>query len=685
MRTHILWAVLLALLGPASTLMAQTAGGADATKKSTTGSGDNKGPGDSVPGSGSPIAGGAASTTTPRSAAPSSPSSAPTQPRGVATAREMLAALDPTSWDRWWEHNRDPYLALSAALDRIHPRTPSEEEHDLLEGRRSGISREELYGVVVPAMLHELEHSRDERVIRTTLLALARIGEAPGPLEAGIASDLRSTIARHLVSADRAVAETAVIALGVLGSSDGVRDLVEIACDTAPGRVLCGEPRVPLRMRALATYGIGISASFLSRQEVSHFAVWHLCALLCDDGLDHPDLQAACVLALGLAPLPDRTSSSVAADEDRLGRSRAGEIDYLLGLFRDPDSPSLLRAHVPAALARLTLGADPQARERVLSALLDALDPDADESSEVRTGCMLALGAIADCDASFLDVKARGALIAAASSHDAMERDFAILALGQVAARPGGSPGTAFAGMADASSFLLESLKEGKSRTQPWAALGMGLLGHGLRSREIGTPTGFAQALGARIADTNVPEDAAAYAIAAGLLGDVRARPAIEAGLERFRDEHWRAHLAVALGLLGDTAALPALARLSGESTLRPELFESIAIARALLGDRELVPMLVERLPGARSWTELQSLSRALAWTGDGRALAPLLSALHAEGRTDAERSFVLDALGRIADKERVSWSSRLSSGLNYPAATQTLSDPWGLGILDAL
>ena len=183
MRTHFLSAVLFALLSPASTLMAQTGGAADAGKKSTTGSGDNPGPGDSVPGSGSPTSGGAASTAAPRSAPPSSPSSAPNQPRGVATAREILAALDPTSWDRWWEHNRDPYLALSAALDRIHPRTASEEEHDLLEGRRSGISRKELYGVVVPAMLLELEHSHDERVIRTTLLALARIGEAPGPIE----------------------------------------------------------------------------------------------------------------------------------------------------------------------------------------------------------------------------------------------------------------------------------------------------------------------------------------------------------------------------------------------------------------------------------------------------------------------------------------------------------------------
>jgi HEAT repeat protein len=687
MRTYTIPAVLLALLGTASTLAAQGGlGGSTGSEvgKKSGGGGDNTGPGDTVSDTGGRGGNGSANAPAPLSAPPSAPRGAPSQPRGVATARELLAALDPTSWDLWWAHNRDPYLALSAALDRIHPRTRSEAQDDELVGRRAGVTRKELYGEVVPVLAKALAGTQDERVVRTTLLALARIGEAPVSSDPAETSSLRTEILGYLSSADRAIAETAVIALGVLGSSDAIRDLVELARDTAKGRELCAGSRVPLRMRALATYGIGISSSFLSREEVSHYAVWHLCALLRDDGLAHPDLQAACVIALGLAPLAGR-APAVASYEERPSRSRADEIEYLLGLFRDTGSPSSLRAHAPAALARLAQGADDFARDRVLSTLIEAIDPEANEPSEVRTGCMLALGALADCDADLQDFRAREALVAAVARHDAMERDFAVLSLGQVAARPGRSGATPFAGIVESSSFLLATLEAGKSRSQPWAALGMGLLGHGLRSREVAAPAGFARALGERIATTNVPEDAAAYAVAAGLLGDVEVRPAIEASLERFRDDHWRAHLAVALGLLGDPAALPALASLSETSPLRPELFESSAIARALLGDRELVPMLLERLADTDSWTELQSLSLALGWTGDGRALAPLLEALQSEDRTDAERSFLIDALGRIGDKERVNWSSRLSSGLNYPAATQTLSDPWGLGILDAL
>jgi HEAT repeat protein len=241
------------------------------------------------------------------------------------------------------------------------------------------------------------------------------------------------------------------------------------------------------------------------------------------------------------------------------------------------------------------------------------------------------------------------------------------------------------AGVEQVRKHLLSEVKDGRSRLRPWAGLALGLMGHGLRSHELDLPAGAAEALAERLHSTRSPEDAAAYAVGAGLLGDVAARAAIEEGLLRYRDEHWRASMAVALGLLGDPASLPALRRVMQEGRWRPELVEQAAIARALLGDRELVDELMARLADSPSGTDALGVTRALAWTGDGRALPALLGYMAATERVDAERALAIEALGWIADKERVIWDARISAGLNYVAAPQTLTDPWGLGILDTL
>jgi HEAT repeat protein len=592
--------------------------------------------------------------------------------------------MDPTSWDLWWKHNRDGYLALRDSLDRIHPRSGPELGGNPLDGRRSGLSEKLVWGEVVPVLQHELASNKDERVVTKTLLALARIGEAPSEPLPGEARQPLATLRAHLTADGTPVAETAVIALGVLGTREAVLDLVDIARDTRRGRKLVDERRVPLRSRALAAYGIAIAASYMEHSEVAQFAAWHLVELLESDGRHHPDLQAACVIGMGIVPLDVALASSAQARGTPSG-SRASAAEWLLENFLDKRAPNMLRAHAPVALSRLVQGVEGSLRARVVAALVSTFESRSGASSEIRAGCIMALGALVDSDEDPLAALARRRLLEAADGSNAMERNFALLALAEIGSRPGTGAGNPVAGVEQVRKHLLSEVKDGRSRLRPWAGLALGLMGHGLRSHELDLPAGAAEALAERLHSTRSPEDAAAYAVGAGLLGDVAARAAIEEGLLRYRDEHWRASMAVALGLLGDPASLPALRRVMQEGRWRPELVEQAAIARALLGDRELVDELMARLADSPSGTDALGVTRALAWTGDGRALPALLGYMAATERVDAERALAIEALGWIADKERVIWDARISAGLNYVAAPQTLTDPWGLGILDTL
>ena len=54
------------------------------------------------------------------------------------------------------------------------------------------------------------------------------------------------------------------------------------------------------------------------------------------------------------------------------------------------------------------------------------------------------------------------------------------------------------------------------------------------------------------------------------------------------------------------------------------------------------------------------------------------------EDQQPLARARAVEALGMVADKELLPWSSKLSRNLNYLANPTTLTSPEGWGILDA-
>ena len=598
--------------------------------------------------------------------------------------------LDRDTWSRWWEHNGEVYLALKAARQRLSPATPGsgDDAIDPMARRRPGLTWTAVYGEVVPAMLKELEKGEDVRLVGGLLLALARIGEAPdfaalrdAPVRAPA---IAPVLIAHLSHGNRDVAETAVIALGVLGSTEAVVHLADLAHDSTAGRRMCRKNRVSVRMRALAAYGLGIAGSHLDRYEVSRFAVHHLSQVLEEGARKHEDLHAACVIALGMVRLdPTASPDGGAVNAEWPGSSAAAQIEHLLGLLVSEKSPPMVRAHVPTALGRVLVGAPAEMKDRVAAVLIDLATPGRERDADVRRSCVIALGLIGDRDEDATDKAIRAVLVEAVKDHDAMGRAFAVLSLAQTTTRPGHGVEVPPASDEEVVAFLVRQLSRGKSLLKPWAGLALGIYGHGLRQEGRPLTLSPESALSFMVRSARNPDTAVACALGAGLAGDVEVRREIESMLLDNNIEAYRGPLAISLGFLGDPASIPALKQAMADALHKPLLMEQAAIGRALLADRDLQNELLERLAESDCWASTWGATRALAWTADYRALRPLLDLLRDHRRSEPERGLAAEALGWIADKDLLPWDTRISTGLNYTVAPETLTDPVGLGVLD--
>lgn len=628
-----------------------------------------------------PMAHGTAGPATPAASSPASAVPGATTP-GVAArpARTDLGGLlvDTTSWDLWWSHNRAPYLALEA-LGPAAPRTWAGES----ARGTAGASREAVRARLVPALVELLATERDTAVQRSALLALGRMGELGPGAEDG-RTPLGPLVAGRLGSGDQAVAEAAVVALGLLGTPTTVIQLVDLATDAPGGRELVGAREVPVRLRALATYGLALAAAQARDPALSRFVVHHVAELLRSDVERRPDLQAAAMIALGATPLELRAGSRPdGAARERPSSSRQGQIGFLLELLGDVRRPAMVRAHAPTALAQLAGDVPAAERERVLRALLAVVKPRSKERDDVYESAVIALGRLGNADDGPLERDVRDALTGAVRTGDPLARGLAAIALAEVATRRGAS--AELPALREVTAFLLSELVHGKSRQQPWTGVALGLLGHRLARSGGEVPRDASTALLLRLAEERAPVDAAAYSVAAGLLGDARARGALEQQLERVHDPVQRGNVALALGLAQDHAALGALRAVMDEALHEPYVMEQAALARVLLGDASLVDELLERLDECDCPDALAGVTRALGWTGDLRALEPLLAAARDATRPAVQRGLAIEALGWIADDERLPRDTGLEVGLNYAAAPPTLSDPSGLGILEAL
>lgn len=604
------------------------------------------------------------------------PGSGPGQ-RGRTTGGVELDG-DLSTWNYWWEFNKDAYLRLKDAVHRTGPITGEDGFH--MGGYR--FHREEtlkptndqLRNDVLPA-LHRAIESTDQRDIASScMVAMAKIGQDHPEFT------LVDVFKKRLQRPDQEIRETAALAIGIAARIEHgeLRLLVDLANDTAGGRQAVGG-EVDVRTRSFAAYGIGLLAHEHSQLAIKREAFEALRMLLRDERSSNRNLKVAAIQAIGILDI-----GSVEAGDRAL---RAEAIDCLTTYFDQAlgAGEQLIQAHCPTALARLvgrSSAASALCKQRFAAELRNN-DDRRRRSADLQRSSVLALGQLCgphDDDKS-QDAEYSKLLWQIRLDHrDEQTRNFAVLALGQI-------------GGAENRKLLLDGMpRAGKAMERPWFALALGVMayaGHAERAQQ-GLDPKEDRVLGERLAEqfgeAREPGLRSALAVALGLARHLDAAPAMqECLLGDLQKEEQAGYLCLGLALMDDRTSVETLHKTIAQSARRPILLQQAAVALGLLGDKTAAETLRARLADENgNLATFAAFASALGRIGDRRSILPLQAMLFDESRSELTRAFAAVAIGGVADRAALPWYAKIAANINYRAAVETLTNQQS-GILDIL
>ena len=657
------------------------------------------GPGDTVPGGG-PGSGG------PKPPSPSNPLPSPPPPgldpdsplaprgplpgvEGAPGSTSEPPPAKPTtpprtetlnSWQTWWHYNRWAHLNVDGVL--------------LAESGSGGFflghgekaqtapllraTQNQIRDVVQPALTRGLANGGHAEFEIYALHALAKIRGVPLPQ--GVA-DFPTVVRPLLKSANQFVSEKAVLALGIRGESMFLPWLSGILGDTPEGRDLVGRSLVGDRLRTFAAYGLGLLGE-RSRDPAVRLGVYD--ALMGALPAEKDEVQAACLLSLGLVPMPSGENFVEGGDLFR-GKTRVDQVLAIQAFFEDAGQSFLARSQAPNALARRIEGARGTLREHVAHALLVASGPLTQEQREVQNSAIIALGMIGNCGQDPIDQEIRNHLerVAFKSSGDRSTRYLAMIAMAEVATRKGAGE-EPFAGLEHTRRTLQRNIKSSRGETLAWTGLALGVLEEDAASRgEVASPDS-AKVLSAALEKARSAEVAGALAIALGMIRDPEAAELLQVRLNEAGDSYMRGYMALALGMIGAPGAIDPIRQVLANSTNQPFVIEYAAIGLALLGDQETGPRLFAVLDRSANPRVQSSVASAMGWIRDPRPLGDLCTMLADTRRNDTARAWTAVAIGRMCDQDRWPWVGRLSVNVQYEVALPTLLEPiYETGLLD--
>ncbi|MSR61861.1 MAG: HEAT repeat domain-containing protein [Planctomycetes bacterium] len=500
------------------------------------------------------------------------------------------------------------------------------------------------------------------------------------PLQEG-APDFSVVIRPYLRSANQFVAEKATLALGIRGDESFQPWLSSILADAPEGRDLVGRSLVGDRLRAYAAYGLGLLGE---RARDAGVRVGVYDALMSALPAEREEVQAACLLALGLVPMPNGEAFIEGGDQFR-GKTRVDQVLAILSFFEDTAQSFLARSQAPNALARLIEGAPESLRGRVAYALLVASGPLTQEQREVQNAAVIALGMIGRSGQAPLDQEVRDHLerVAYKSGSDRSTRYLGMISMAQVAARRGEGE-QPFAGLDTTRRTLQRYLSRSRGETLAWTALALGVLEEDANERgEVASPDS-GKALRAALEKARSYEVAGALAIALGMVHDPASADMLLTRLNDASDMYMRGYCALALGMLGTPNAITPIREAMAASTNQSFVVENAAIALALLGDQGNGTRIFSLLDRSSNPKVQASVASAMGWIRDPRPLGDLCAMLADPRRSDAARAWTAVAIGRICDQDRWPWVGRLSVGVQYDVALPTLLEPiYETGLLD--
>ncbi len=601
------------------------------------------------------------------------------------------------AWQSWWGFNCEPFLDLKAHVfngcvqssivgcsfgfpqDIPDPLRPSEHV---------------VQSKVVPALIKALRSEVSSSILCACLLSLAKIGEPATP---GV--DLSEVIRPWLASGNLDVQGSAALALGILGKEQDIPWLAAVLRgdgSSLDGAGIAVRGQLVPSVRAFAAYGLGLIGAETSpagRRAIVTVLVETLrTASVCDEARD---VQVACLNAMGSTPLPFDALTFAQTDLrwlriPNVPICRAEQIGWLARYLSDAAMAELDRAQVPAALGRLLADApiETRIREQIAALLLERQLANPAADTAVLQSSILALGKLGDCDSDAIDVSIRDALAATArNAADEQSRCFAFIALAQVASRPGagrGAPLWGLSGPTGARGVLIDAVRRGAPLERRWAALALGVLERRLADRPQASSPETVSVLRAALARAASSEEIGVNALALGLARAVEAREEVGVKLADLTGPESYGKVALGLGLMNDRGSITALTDRMCTSKFQPQLLVDIAVSRALLGDKEVIPELVTMLGMASGLSSQAGIATALGRVGDVRAIDPLLALLEDHEKTERARAFAAQALGVLADRSMIKPTARYTIDANYRAVTETqVSSTFACGVFD--
>lgn len=640
--------------------------------------------GGAVPGPGSPTGGGSARTPG-AGGGVFSPGAGPAgMPGGGA------GGFDPGSWKHWWHYRGPGYLNLRRRV-RANV-TLTGEDRSSVGGERAkqveslAPSSELVLEKVLPFLEAVLEEESRGDLLTAGLMALAKV--APRDPNGGTTRAAALFIPR-LSHPNQEVAETAAVALGLLGDPDQIPILMSLVHDNASGRKLVGSTEVPYRTRAFAIYGLGRLALTLDDADTSRNIGQHLVALIEGQRFSTRDLKVAAILSLGLLPLPEEPGRPT-QELVKLGAehvvSRRALCGYLLEVLR-PDRASaamhseLVRAHAATSLAhQLRLGPD-SLRVLAIEEMTERISRFSKEPEGVKASCAIALGHLMHAADEGADKDGRKALWKAVDKGEQSVPRFALIALGRSAGRPGPE---GLSATSVVRKRLIRVLEHGSTTVQPWAALALAVLADELETRNAEPDQAAAKKLLAKAKRCRRPQEIGAYALACGIANVPGTEDVLLPKLTYFSDWEAQGYVAIGLGLVGSRGSLKPVMELVEASRFRPELLWRTSVALALLGQKEVVPTLIKLLDKARGASSQAAIATALGWIGDRHSVEPLLAMAGNPKLTEGARAYGVVALGLICDERLLPWTYDISAWVDYLGTTPTLVGN-GTGLLDML
>ena len=588
----------------------------------------------------------------------------PTTPRGgpsSPTTGGGVSATDLTSWQFWWEFEKDRFLRVREAVLGPPRAVQGGGTQTAPDPRRPTPADRNDH--VLPALARLLREHGQRDVETACMIAFAKIGHTHATI------DVPALIRGRLADGNQEVRETAALALGISGLDDVTDDLLGLARDEAAGRKLTRRSSVDERTRAFATYGLGLlgrrSADAATKARVLDVAE----ALLEAADQHGRDIAVAAVQAIGVL----RPDWSQAAHK-RLGWRALQVLDrfWQRKLGRGDE---VMQAHVPTAVARLLGRGSTVDHEHHLRAWIDELDARR-RDDRVHQSIVRAIGAVAPRPE-------HGKLAAEASAalwrqyrdgKDVLARNFSLIALAQIG------------GAENRQTLMKEFARAGKGTDKPWAALALGLLAWDSRQETGAVDAAIGQILQASLRSVAAEEYRSACAVALGLCGYAEAEREMLAMLDRYeRHDTLAGYLLIGLALLPAPKARDTVSAVLQRAVRRPFVVAQGAVSLALLGGGEVGDELLALWrSGDSSLARTAAVASAFRLVGDRQAIEPLIRMMFASDTLTLSRAFIAAALGGVCDKDLLPWNEPYANGINYGANVPTLSN--GVtGVLDIL